>query len=375
MSKNIKSLIIILLSICLLFTLSACGSSTELGQSLIVEGVAVDMTDDNNYAVTIQVFDAQSAKSDDTSTVDVIYSVGNSVSEAFSNASLQTGKDFLYSQNTILVIGEKTVTQNNLYDFMDFFVRNYQARPDVYVFIARGQGGDILSTKKDDKFIPASSILELGTGGNIKVESTVKQVVGDIKNDTSNPVITALSISDAYNDPTICEDGVAIFNQEDKLAGYLNDEEALGLSVIKGQGKGNSIYVELPNNKSATLNISDVKSDIDFKLIDDKPVYTINVDCDMDLYELDTVNLKENGLNFYDVEQYTDEKIKSICDEAIETTVYKYNSDACNFGKVMLQKDKDYYENCKDNFSGTLTESSFEVNVKSKINITGQEAH
>lgn len=374
MNKLFKSICIFVLVIIFIIPLSGCSQSIELGDSLIVEGIAVDRGDDGRYIVTIQVFDASNSSSDDTSTVDVIYSEGSLVSEAFGNASLQTGKTLLYSQNTILVIGEKTATNTNLYDFMDFFVRHYQARPDVYVFVAKGLGSDILSVKKDDKYVPASNILSLGKSGDIKASSTVKQVVSDIKNDTSNPLITTIAIANVSDEPIIYEYGVAVFNNENKLAGFLQTDDALGLSFIRGEGSGENIYVSIAEDVNATVNINKLKSDIDFESIDGKPTYTISINCTLSLYELDSVDLRTRGIDYEDIEAASETKIKDMCESAIYSTVETYHSDVCNFGKVLLQDDTEYYKDIVNDFNNNLNNMNFDVEVNAKIDILGQEA-
>lgn len=357
-----------------MLSLSACSPGVELGDTLIIEGVGLDITEDGEYLLTIQVFDASNAEKDDTNKIEIVHSRGKSVLDAFGKASLQSGKELLYSQNRILVLGEQTAKNNSLNEVLDFFIRHYQTRPDVYIFVCKGEAGDILSTEKEGKPIGAKNILALGESGDIKIKSTVKQVVSDIKNETSDCCITAIDKADISGKEVLYESGLAAF-KSDKLAGFIDIDSSVGVSLIKGDAKDQTLFVDMEDGSRMTFNLSKLKSSISFAPKDGQPAYIIDVKADLNLYEVDYSGIDLRSLSRKEVEKYSEEKLKEICYDAVDNSVGAYNCDILGFGKVMLKDDPEYYKEHINDYDATLEQATFELKVSAAIDVTGQEAH
>ena len=114
--------------LCLLFLVLApgCSQVNQLNERLIVNGIGVDI-EDGAYVVTMHVFDAQRASAGGEESQDIVVMTGRgrSVIDAFNAITLQSGKEPLFSQNLVLIVGEETA-KNGMNNMIDFFIRYYE---------------------------------------------------------------------------------------------------------------------------------------------------------------------------------------------------------------------------------------------------------
>ena len=145
------------LALALCVSLSGC-SYPELYERVLIHGIGVDWTGDG-YRVTVR----SSASAEDEGE-ELFVSEGETVLQALSDLSLTTGREPFYSHNYLVVFGMDCAL-NGLDDCLDFFVRYYNTRPAVKMFLSATTAQEVLSTEKDGKLMKMSQLQALGRGG------------------------------------------------------------------------------------------------------------------------------------------------------------------------------------------------------------------
>ncbi len=358
-----------------LFT--GCSNMTQLHERLIVQGVGIDIVD-GQYVVTMQVFDAINSGGNEGEESLVVSAQGKSVLDAFTNITLQTGKEPLYSQNMAVVIGEETARQG-IYQVLDFFIRYYEARPEVDIFVVKDTALKLLRSKGEDgKLIKAQDLSSLADSGELNanaMQSTVRQVVAMLQNDTSDPHMLALKMTERGEGFLVSADGTALF-QQDQLVGYLGLDETQGAMMLQGSTSNGTQVVSLPDIGTVTYSFQGVDSEVEIKIQDQKPDVTFRISAQANLFEIDHAIEDKLPSDTFDVIQAAlEQRIKQLCEQALQTAVVKYHSDIFHLGNLLWQQQPDYYRQVAEQWDEEMAHCNFHVEVKAEIRRVGQEVN
>lgn len=147
-----KKILIPLLCLPLISTLlTGCWDDRELSELGITSGSAYDW-EDNQWKATYQVINPSSGASgmggsgggSSSSPPFVTFTVkGRTIMEAIEKTNLTSTREMFFSHSRITVLGER-VARHGINQLIDMFLRKQDARETVYVFIAKGEGGNIL---------------------------------------------------------------------------------------------------------------------------------------------------------------------------------------------------------------------------------------
>ena len=194
--------------------LSGCTGGKQLHERLIVQGLGVDK-ENNLYNVTVQFLTADNSGEEMGENYETISLKGDSIIDAISKVSNITGKEPMYSQNLILILGEE-VARDGISKVIDFFIRHYECRPTVTVFIAKENASKILTLEGANGIMTAPKISEMSDAQRLNsniIFSNVLDVVNCLYNNISDPKIACINID---NGDLVIAYSTAVFN-EDKL--------------------------------------------------------------------------------------------------------------------------------------------------------------
>lgn len=138
--------------------LGGCTQNQQLHQKLIIQGVGIEK-EEKNYKVIVQALDFQNPLNENEPNTKVIETEGETVTEALDNISKQTSLTAVYSQNLMLILGEKAA-KFGVNDFIDFFIRHCETRPKVKICISK-TAFDILKISPNDKSLKSKNIHDL----------------------------------------------------------------------------------------------------------------------------------------------------------------------------------------------------------------------
>ena len=364
--------IILLFLIFNIFFIAGCSNIEQLDDKMIIHGVGIDRVE-NTFELTIQQFSVTGSNEKEEG-AQVVKTKGNSLMDAFSDLSLQTGKTPMFSQNLVLAIGEETA-YNGINDILDFFVRYYESRPTVKIIIVKGKAESVLSFKKDDKLIMAKDIMAITESERINskvMSSNIFQFVGALKNSTLDPIASIVSVEMQNDEEILAANGTAVF-KNDKLAGFIDTNSTRGALIINNRLNGGTEVIDVESVGKVSYSLEKSKSKVKFKLENGKPVYNIIIKINTNIYEIerDIKNqLPDNAFNL--MEEALISRIKTITSQAIYKSIFEYNSDIFGFGQIALKSDKEYFRTVENNWDQVMKEAKYNIDVSVKIDDTGQ---
>ena len=364
--------IILLFLIFNIFFIAGCSNIEQLDDKMIIHGVGIDRVE-NTFELTIQQFSVTGSNEKEEG-AQVVKTKGNSLMDAFSDLSLQTGKTPMFSQNLVLAIGEETA-YNGINDILDFFVRYYESRPTVKIIIVKGKAESVLSFKKDDKLIMAKDIMAITESERINskvMSSNIFQFVGALKNSTLDPIASIVSVERQNDEEILAANGTAVF-KNDKLAGFIDTNSTRGALIINNRLNGGTEVIDVESVGKVSYSLEKSKSKVKFKLENGKPVYNIIIKINTNIYEIERdikTQLPDNAFNL--MEEALISRIKTITSQAIYKSIFEYNSDIFGFGQIALKSDKEYFRTVENNWDQAMKEAKYNIYVSVKIDDTGQ---
>ena len=364
--------IILLFLIFNIFFIAGCSNIEQLDDKMIIHGVGIDRVE-NTFELTIQQFSVTGSNEKEEG-AQVVKTKGNSLMDAFSDLSLQTGKTPMFSQNLVLAIGEETA-YNGINDILDFFVRYYESRPTVKIIIVKGKAESVLSFKRDDKLIMAKDIMAITESERINskvMSSNIFQFAGALKNSTLDPIASIVSVEMQNDEEILAANGTAVF-KDDKLAGFIDTNSTRGALIINNRLNGGTEVIDVESVGKVSYSLEKSKSKVKFKLENGKPVYNIIIKINTNIYEIerDIKNqLPDNAFNL--MEEALISRIKTITSQAIYKSIFEYNSDIFGFGQIALKSDKEYFRTVENNWDQAMKEAKYNIYVSVKIDDTGQ---
>jgi spore germination protein KC len=355
------------------------GGGSQIHERMVVQGIGVDYAD-GVYSVTLQVFSALNTgagEEGDTNHTLIMTAEGESVMDSFSRLTLQTGKEPLYSQNLVLIFG-KEAAKAGMQNMIDFFIRYYEARPEVKLFVADGKAEDLLTAEKDGELITAQELEDIADGGrlNARVQNAdVLHAVSALYSETSDPSTAVLALKNQAEETRISSVGTAVF-QDDKLVDILDLEESRGLLLLRGEAANGTEVLDIPGAGKVTYSLAGGRSRIDVLVENNHPIFQIKVEVEANLYEIDGDLRKKLPHNYFEIlEQALEQEFQSICEATVHRTAGELHCDLLDLGKRLRKSCPQEYKLMRSDWRRYLAEAQFEIEVDAKIKRIGQEVN
>lgn len=374
--KQFKILFLVFL---LLISLTSCmPQNTDIKKRLVIEGIGLDFDKETEmYELTVQVLETSSADAQQgkSSTPVANYTVkGKTVARAIRSLGENTGKYPLYSQNRIIVIGE-TLSGEQMIKALNFFVREYTSRPDVFVAAASGRASDVLTVSAGGE-IPAKlieSAIEQSNENSVSVNTELYEAVNISLEETTCITLPLIEVTDDRipEEKTVKVTGTRAC-PEDVQSSMLSDTETTALLFITD--KVNTGTLSVSNEKlTAALEIisSSTKTSVGYE--NGRFVFCIDVDCKADIVEFDSAVFDAvSEQDVKDLEIFAEKYIQSGMNGLLDRFIKEEGCDIFRFGKRIEQKYPSLYRDFL-NDSKNLTENTvFDVNVNIQIGRIGE---
>ena len=369
-----KRLLLIIFLIFNLLFISGCTKSIQLYEKLLVEGVGVDYKN-SEYVLTLQIINSnESSSSDKSSTpkqVKIVSAKGSTIKEASTNIIKQTGKEPLYSQALILVLG-KSATELGLNKFMDFFIHNNEFSPDTRVLISNNDARDILNVKenekesKEEELVPAEDILNMleeGSNRSQKLNSTIEKIIGDLKSKYSDVKIALVDLKKENNKSQLMVNKIGIF-KDDKFKYCLNENETKGALILRAKADKTVDTVISRDFPKVTYTISKIKAKTKVNIENSKPIINIDEDISVNINESET----EISINdFSKLEKIISNHINTLSYKAIDASLIKNECDIFDFSKMLTKINAGYNLKSKAEMLDSLKGAIYNVSTKVKV--------
>ncbi|HJV45028.1 MAG TPA: Ger(x)C family spore germination protein [Bacillota bacterium] len=381
------------------FWMTGCWDRVEIEERGFVVGVAIDkplsakgkeeLTKEapnkpqakNRYAVTYQIVVPANvtkegvggggsggsgkgkASMNITSEADSIFEIGREM-------STRTSRTPYFEHLKVIVVSEEVAKTGELPTVLDFFLRNPEMRRGTVMLISKGRAKDVLEVEPPNEKLPAIYLQSVSrnTFKAARMEPIVR--IGKLQGfmlSKQSYVISAVSPSEKE----VKIAGEAIFHSVDnKMLGYLNEEETEGQNFLRGKVKGGLLKIPVKDNL-VTYEIKreakNIKAQIQGK---DNIHFTIQIKSEGNIAEsmvhLDF--LQPNRIP--NLERLVEKEILRMTQDSINKIQKDYKADVIGLGEYLENHHHDFWLKVKDNWDqGENYFSKCKIDVEADVRI------
>ena len=327
----------ILLLFFVLFFCSGCFDYTELNDMAIVSGISIDYEDDQ-FQVAFEILNTSNKEdSQGTSKVYFTKGIGSSISEAFSDASLEIAKLPYMAHLKTIVINEE-VAKEHVEEIIDFLIRDNHIRNIFYLTIAKDSSAfDIINNFDDNNPVASTAIANLIDSdiysNNIAADLNFEKFVVNIIDPRKDTYVSSIEIENGV----LKLGPLAIFKSYN-MQTYLTEEQSATFNVLNGDSKEIHFKVNCPNNEENFIVLTTFnkpKSEVEIekenvKLKTEVELRMVENHCNLDFKQIET---------YEEIQKKVEEKLKKDMQEVMEESL-KYQSDILKIGQTYYQKNK-----------------------------------
>ncbi len=352
----------------------------DIRNRLVIQGIGIDIEKDNSYKVTLQAIDTNSsaaASSDGASQPPLqVYTVkGDSIYTAIKTVTESEGKTPLYSQNRIIILG-KSITEENMDNVIDFFVRDVENSSSVYVAAAEKTAAEILQTKNGNEYVSArnlkNSIDSYEYDARIFATS-LYELINRYNSASKDFAMPLLSVKEQNGEKNVEISGTAVFSNT-KYREKISKDDTIYLNIINNEVHNTALSYSMEDNTRISLNVVKSKTKRTVSLRNGKPVFKIMVTMNADISEIsggvgsamqnsDIEEFKKRG------EEYVEKQIKNV----ISILHNRYESDASGLARLLYICEQDFYRENEKKIDEVMKNSIYEVECEINIRRIGHE--
>ena len=365
----------------IIFLLTGCYDRKELNTIAIMTATEINKIDDE-FIVHAQVVNPQS--SDKTVNIQapfVIYEgKGNTIHEAYRKIKLQSSR-YLYPNHMEILIINESLAKEDISQIIDLFLRIPDIRTEFKVIIGKNENILSITTPIDDvsgtsiidtmetnnKYLGITNLVSFNEFANMNLNKNLEIILPSIEAINYKEEATTTKNTENTKIKSLYKLGNLGIFKDNKLKGYLSENESITYNILKNKAKAILITKECEKDKYMTVEATNIKSDISTKNkeINIKIEMTGNINetmCSIKLNSEENIKKIEKDLNNY---------VKETINKSINNIRDKYNSDVFGFLDLIYKKDYNTYKKIKDNWYKNEFKN-IKINTKTSINIIGK---
>ncbi|MFC6040579.1 Ger(x)C family spore germination protein [Paenisporosarcina macmurdoensis] len=365
--------------------LTGCWDKRELDELAITMAIGVDESD-VGYLVTAQVvvpLEVSIKGNTGNSPITQFRAEGETIFEAIRKLAKIVPREIYPGHLRMLVISD-TVAEKGIGEIVDYFSRNWEMRSDFYVVVAKEMTAqEILNVSTAIETIPANSMFNMLNVAQETWSSTrgihINDLISDIGSGGKEAVVTGIEVigdeelgSSKKNVETITPGArlrlldLGVF-KEDKLVGWLTEEESIGYNKVTNQVKSSVTTLSCPEGGTIAIELIRAHSKIKAKIINGTPEVEVKiktegniaeVDCQLDLMKVENITM---------LEKLYSEKVKEKMQKSITTLQKDFNADIFGFGEAVHRADAKVWKKLEPNWDQEFSELQVNIKVDAKI--------
>lgn len=370
--------------------MTGCWSSREINTLAISVCMGIDKTDDG-YLVTQQIINprALAAKKTVNEAPVIVYSeTGKDIFETIRRLTTKCPRKIYFSHMKLVIFGEE-LAKNGIKEVIDFLARDHEFRTDFNFVVAKGTTAhEVMGMLTSLESIPA---MEMYNSLNVSEKSWAPtkslrmiELVNSIVAKGLDPVISGVELTgesqytgsiDVLKQPSgykrLKYTNIGVL-KEDRLVGWLNENEGKGYNYIRGKVKNTVGYTYLPNDVKITFEINSTKTDIKVVVKKGKPVVNVNIHLIANISTVDgefDVTKEENA---HLVSKYISNKLTTNCQKAVSRVKEEFNSDIFGFGEAIHRQHPKLWHKLEKNWDKEFPKLQVNITGYVKIDKVGQ---
>lgn len=374
---KIKKIILLLIII----SLTGCYDNKELNNIAILTATEINKVDDN-YIINAEVVNPQAPDKQTTKAAPfIIYTgTGKTIQEAYRQIKLSSSR-YLYPEHLQVLIINENLAKEDISKILDFYLRDPSIRTEFNILIGRDK--DILSTTTPIEEISSSSINETIKTNNrfqgVSNLTTLNELTIMSLNPNTEIILPSIKLKNITKESDTEENinntkidtmyelsGLAIF-KDNKLLGYLDNNQSISYNILKNQVKSSILTYECKKNKYLSVEIINSESKISVKNNQININVTINTtinesNCNLKLNKNENIKFLEKDLSIY---------LKDNLENDINYIRETYNSDVFGFLDEIYKHNYKEYLKLKDNWYKDIYQN-YPINITTKVNIVSK---
>ncbi|SDC14747.1 spore germination protein KC [Paenibacillus sp. UNCCL117] len=387
-----RRLFLPLLSLALTLGLSGCWNSVELNQFAIISGTGVGYKD-NQYEISYQIVIPQAISSSSgtggssVSPINVFSSLGSTPIEAVQRASLEFPRTLFFAHNRVVVVSEQAARQG-LTNIIDLYLRNQENRETVSIFITRDNPKNVLKVLLPLEKIQGSGVLKMTTVAEEQTSrvrrTRVYAAAMTIASRSASAVIPEIVITggipaqqttgawDKSSSSATLKFGTNAVFRYDKLVGWLNAQESIGVNLVKNEMKSTTLTFACPRDSNSlySIRVSDVKSQLHTARQGDRAVVTADAQLKVVLIEADCNGQLASPEQLKQAQRSIEKAITGYMEEAWQASV-RLKSDILGISDLIYRKQHGIWRSWENEKELPWTQVDFRPTASVTIERTG----
>ncbi|WP_088830719.1 Ger(x)C family spore germination protein [Paenibacillus tyrfis] len=391
MKRNVSVVCVL----CLLLVLTTgCWSRRELNELAIVTGVGIDKLD-NQYLLSLQVLNMGQAGSEapgggggSSLPVTTQYIKADSVYEGFRRLTTKLPRKLYFSHIRVLVFSE-TLAREGLRDILDLFVRDHEIRPDFFLIVTKGvEAREVMSQIVPIEQSPATALLKSleisEKNWSPTIAITLDEFITDLMKVGKEGVMTGLQLNGdlhkgqtdanlkSVNPPSYFRfSNIGVF-KNDKLVGWLNEDESRGFSYITNRVNATVTDVPCDSGGRATVEILRSHTSLKGSAPQGEPVITVEVEAEGNIGEISCREDLSKPETIYAFERRAERVIDGYIRQAVRKARQSSRSDIFGFGEAIHRYDPRNWNRLKDDWDRYFMSVKVDTRIDVKLRRTGK---
>ncbi len=379
MKDQVKSVWIVLLAAAQLLMLTGCWNRRELNTLAVVMGVGIDKAEEENEIVlTTQVIKADKLHSEagkGSGDDKAYFNLSNTGVDVFSilrKNSHKVSRKLYIPYNQVIIFGED-VAKEGIQDYLDFFMRDHEARLGVNILVAQGKASDVLDFEPDFGKVPASSIAQLLENRDATSQTAELKLVDFMKCmacETVAAVVPMISAEGTGKEKRV-EVSAGVVLKHGKMVGKLTEKETRGLLWVSDEIKSALLRVK-SGNIEATIETIKSKTKVTPILKKDG---TIQIKISIKQVGTLGSQTEEESLDTPEKIQQMNRATEQSIKEEIQQSIQKareLNADIFKFGEIIHQKHPKEWKTLEPEWDTLFQKLDVEMDVTAQITGIGR---
>lgn len=386
----------VIVSIILILVLCGCWDVKYLDQLTVVMAIGMDEDPDKpgHVVVTLQVVvpsqvsDSQNGGGAGSIPVTTYTGKGKTLIDTVRSMNSQTSRRLFFSHNQVLIIGEK-LARKGIGTMFDLIDRDTEIRTDFEILVAKnGTAADILTTLTTMEKIPVKQMYEMvrtynkmqGVTYPVKALDFIRSLDSDKQQPAAGSIELIGDAEEAQKKDNIEQikpanylklGGMAIF-KDGKLVGFLNEQDSLGLTIIKKKMNRSQIDIPLDGEDVVSLGVLRSKTKVKANIYRNKPVVVIEIEEKAHIFEVKSSKVRvQDTQTIAWLEKKAEKQLEDQVAESAHTLQRRLNSDVMGYGGYIYQASPKYWREHSKEWSNIYPEINTVVKAKVDILATG----
>ncbi|MFZ7121599.1 MAG: Ger(x)C family spore germination protein [Eubacteriaceae bacterium] len=380
-------LIILVFSIIIL---TGCGEIYQLNELAIITALGIDLSDEG-YLITAQIInpgEIVKEKATSKTSVTTYRTYGKTIFEALRRLQLEIPRRIYFAHLRVLVYGEELARTEGIGKTLDLISRDHEMRTDFYIVIAKDTKAEkLLNILTPLEEIPSNKIF---SGINMSEELwaathqvQLDELINNIASHEKEPVVPGIILKgnadkgmdisnlEKVDVPTTVQIRYFSVFKNDKLIGWLSEEESIGYNHITGGVKSTIVTVPWEDGK-ISIELTKTDSTITGKVKNQKPIIEIEYWVEGNVGELECDIELSNTDKIYELEKLIEKEIKKNMKETIIKVQADFESDIFGFGEAIHRSEPEAWKKLKIEWDKEFVDLEVDVQVTAKIRGSGK---